>query len=144
MNDIFNMPDDWKIAGHDEVVGMPTEDNGLIITGLGRDDRQFRYFAVVPASKNSVLKSSLKTKVNKTFSLLFSQTEAKLEDVSVEPDHIRLMLLINMDSSVDEIIMPFIQKMNTNSDQLFEHYLVVNTNVPGDDEIQDYVDQIRS
>lgn len=33
MNDIFDMPDDWKIVGNDEIAGMPTESGGLIITG---------------------------------------------------------------------------------------------------------------
>jgi hypothetical protein len=143
MNDIFNMPNDWKIAGHDEVAGMPTENKGLIVIGLGGDGKQFRYFVAIPASKNSVLKSSFKTKVKKTLSSLFSQAEVKLEKITVNPDHIRLMLLISMNSAVDEIVMPFIQKMNSDSVQLFGHYLVVNTNVPEDKEIQGYVDQIR-
>ena len=137
------MPDEWKIAGHDEVAGMPTENEGLIITGLGGDDKQFRYFVTIPASRKLVLKSSFKTKIKKTFSLLFSQTEAKIEKITIKPDHVRLVLLISMDSSVDGIVMPFIQKINFDSSQLFEHYLVVNTNVPNDNEIQGYVGQIR-
>ncbi|MEK7504425.1 MAG: transposase [Patescibacteria group bacterium] len=143
MNDIFDMPDEWKIAGHDEVVGMPTEDKGLIITGLGGDDKQFRYFVAISASKHSVLKSSFKTKVKKTLGSLFSQAEVKLEKITIKPDHIRLMLLVGMNSSVNEIIMPFIRKVNANSSQLFKHYFAVNTNVPEDKEIQNYVDQIR-
>src|SRR3989339_753707 len=136
MNDVIDMPDKWKIAGHDEVTGMPTENEGLIITGLGGNGKQLRYFIVIPVRKKSVLKSGFKTKAKKAFRLLFSQTMVNLEDVIVRSDHLRLMLLINMDSSVDEIVMPFIQKMNSDSSQLFEHYLVVNTSVLEDKEIQ--------
>lgn len=143
MNDIFDMPDDWKIVGHDEVARMPTENRGLIIIGLGGDEKQFRYFVAIPANKHSLLKSSFKTKVKKAFSSLFSQTDAKIEKITINPDHIRLMLLINMDNSVDKIVMPFIQKVNSGQAQLLEHYLVVNTNVPEDKEVQDYVNQTR-
>lgn len=142
MNDIFDMPDDWKIVGNDEIAGMPTESRGLIITGLGGDEKQFRYFVAI-SSERPVLKSSFKTKVKKAFSSLFSQTDAKIEKITINPDHIRLILLISMENSIDEIVMTLIQKMNSDQVQLLEHYLVVNTNVPEDKEVQDYVDQTR-
>lgn len=144
MDDLLDMPDDWKIVGHDEVVGMPTKDKGLIITGLGGDGQQFRYFIVISANKHSVLKPSFNAKVKKTLSSLFSQAEVKIEKITINPDHVRLMLLISMDNSVEEIVMPFIQKLNKNSNQLYEHYFVVNTNIPEDNEIQKYVDKIRN
>lgn len=144
MDDILDIPDDWKIAGHDEVAGLPTKDQGLIITGLGGDGKQLCYFIVIPASKHSVLKSSFRAKVKNTLSSLFSQVEVKLEKITINPDHIRLIMLISMDNSVEEIVMPFIQKMNEDSAQLSEHYFVVNTNVPEDNEIQNYVDKIRN
>lgn len=144
MDDLLDLPDDWKIAGRDEVASMPTENKGLIITVLGGDGKQFRYFIVIPACKHSVLKLNFRAKVKRTLSSLFSQAEVVLEKVAVNPDHIKLMLLISMDNSVEEIVMPFIQKMNAYSAQLSEHYFVVNTNVPEDNEIQNYVDQIRN
>lgn len=144
MNDIFDIPDDWKIIGHDEAAGTPTENKGLIITGLGGRGNKFRYFITIPSRKNAALKSGLKTKIKKDFNALFSQTEAKIEDVIVHPDHIRVMLLISMDCSVDEIVLPLIKKLNSISDQFCKHYFMVNTNIPSDDEIQDYVDEIRN
>lgn len=144
MNDILDMPDDWKIAGHDELAGMPTEDKGLIITGLGGDGKLLRYFVVIPASKHTLLKPSFKTKVNTTFKSLFAQTEAKVEKITISPDHIRLMLLINMDNSVDEIVIPFIQKINFDSAGLLEHYLVVNTQIPSEDDVRKYVKETKS
>lgn len=144
MNDIFDMPDHWKVVGHDEIAGMPTENKGLIITGLGGCGNKFRYFITISARKNVVLKSSFKTKLKKDFNALFSQTKAKLEDVVVNPDHIRVLLLISMDYSVDAIVLPLIRKLNSSSNQFYKHYFVVNTNIPNDNEVQDYVDEIRN
>jgi len=139
-----DIPDNWKISGNDEIVGMPTESHGLIVTGLGGKARKLRYFVVISAAENVSLKPSFKRTIDQKFDNLFPKTKVIIENVVVESDHIRIQLLINMDHSVEEIVMPVIQTINKTKDQLLRHYFVVNTNVPSDTEIQKYVDEVRN
>jgi len=38
MTNPLGIPDNWQIAGHDQAVNPPTENQGLIITGLGGEN----------------------------------------------------------------------------------------------------------
>ncbi|MEK9186288.1 MAG: hypothetical protein AAB885_01745 [Patescibacteria group bacterium] len=126
MDDILGMSDDWKIAGHDEAVNPPTENKGLIITGLGGKDKLFRYIVVIPAKPEVKLNSGFKKLVSSKFSGLFSPNKAALEKISVRPDHIRFQVLIHMDFSVEAIIMGLIKAVNKNKASLMRHYFVSN------------------
>ncbi|PIY80455.1 MAG: hypothetical protein COY80_02880 [Candidatus Pacebacteria bacterium CG_4_10_14_0_8_um_filter_42_14] len=143
MDDILDMPDDWKIAGHDEVAGMPTKDQGMIITGLGGEGKRLRYFIVIPALNHIHLEQDFEKEVVKQFASLFSLKKSQLEKIKVRTDHIRLMLLIHMDYSVEEIVMALINEVNKVRKRLFVHYFVVNTAIPEESDIQQYVDEVE-
>src|SRR3989344_1360794 len=143
MGDSVNIQDDWKIAGHDEVAGMPTEDQGLIVTGLGGEGRRLRYFVIISAVNHIRLKQDFKNEIVKQFTTLFSLKKSQLEKVTVRTNHIRLMLLTHMDYSVEEIVMALINEVNKVKKRLFVHYFVVNTAIPEESDIRQYIDEVR-
>ncbi len=143
MNDILNIPDNWKIAGHDEMAGMPTHDQGLIITGLGGKKKQFRYFVVIPTINGTSLRQVLKNELIRQFTTLSPREKAQLEKIEIKQDHIRLWLLIHMDYSVEEVVMALIFGVNNQERKLLEHYFVVNTQIPSEDEIEKYLEETK-
>lgn len=142
MDDIFHMPDDWKIAGHDEAVNPSTEDKGLIITGLGGKGKQFRYIIAISAKSGGKLKPSFKKIVSDKFSELFSPNKAVLEKISVRPDYIKIQALIHMDYSVESIVMGLIKAINKDINNLMKYYLVSNSPV-ADSEIWEHMAKAR-
>lgn len=74
---------------------------------------------------------------------LFSKTKAKLESVDIKSDHINLQILISMDLSVEEVVMSLIETINTKRKCLFVHYLTTNTEIPSENEIQEYVNEVN-
>jgi len=143
MDDILNVPDNWKIAGHDEVAGMPSQDQGLIITGLGGKEKQLRYFIIISAISGTNLRQGLKNEFISQFATLFPREKAQLEKIEVKRDHIRLWLLIHMDYSVEEVVMAFIFGANKQEKKLLEHYFVVNSQIPSEDEIDKYLEETK-
>ncbi len=143
MDNILNVPDNWKIAGHDEVAGMPSQDQGLIITGLGGKEKQILYFVVIPAIVGTNPRQGLKNEFISQFTTLFSREKAQLEKIEIKRDHIMLWLLIHMDYSVEEVVMAFIFEVNKQEKKLLEHYFVVNTQIPSEDEIDNYLEETK-
>lgn len=143
MNDISDIPDDWEIAGHDELAGMPTKDKGLIITGLGGDGKLLRYFVVIPANKHLILESSSKTKVNTTVKSLFAQTEAKVEKNHNQSRSHPPYVINQYRSPCRRNSNAFHPKNEFDSDGFLEHYLVVNTQIPSEYDIRKYVKETK-
>ena len=139
MSDFFDLPDDWKIAGHDQAVNPPTPNKGLIITGLGGKGKLFRYFVVISVKPGVKLKPNLQKIVNKKFTALFPANKAELEKIKLKPDHLELLILINMDIAVEKIIMSLISAINQFKPVLHENYLVVNNRVLTSAEIRRYL-----
>jgi len=143
MDDILDIPDDWKIAGHDKVVGVPTKDQGFIITGLGGEGKQIRYFVVIPATSRASFRQSFKNELVGQFKTLFPREKIQLEKIAVRRNHIRLWLLIHMDYSIEEVVMAIIFRVNKQKRKLLEHYFVVNTQIPDENEIDNYLEETK-
>lgn len=143
MTNPSGIPDKWQIAGHDQAVNPPTENLGLIITGMGGENQLLRYFVAIATKPNS--KQLSPKLIKEIFLTLFSPTKAKLEKIDAKTDNIRLQILICMDYSVEEVVMKLIETINKGSDNcLFIHYLTTNTEIPSDTEIQEYINEVKT
>lgn len=143
-DDIFgSMPDAWKVVAKEQPTSGPTNDQGLMITGLGGKEEMMRYFVVIASTASSKLNSGFKSKVQDSIYTHFSSQEVELEKVVVNPDHIEFTVLIHIDLSVEEVIMPLIGDLNQPKQQLLKHYLVVNTEIPSPTEIKQYIKEAR-
>lgn len=139
----LDMPDEWKIVGNDQLAGVPTKNQGFIMTGLGGVDRKLRYFVVIPSFVDVDLEANLENSFKDNFKNLFHENKSSVENLVIKKSHIEMMLLINMDYSVEEIVMAFIKEVNSENKLLTTNYFVTNTNKSSDEEIKNYVADVK-
>jgi len=142
-NLIDPIPDKWKIVAKGKPTNGPTQDQSLIIGGMGGKGQLLRYFVIIASPASIKLNRQWKQQIQDSVNICHSNQEVILETTIVKSDHIQLIILIHIDLSVDEVILPLIEDLNQKETQLLRHYLVVNTDIPPESEIKQYNQEAR-
>jgi hypothetical protein len=100
------------------------------------------YYVIIPILKKHKRPNSLKTKTETTIQSLHTSSQMKIEGITNNQRCVQLYLLIHMDLSVDEVVMPLIKRLNNDRILFREHYFTTNTEKPDKKRLKTIYDQM--
>jgi hypothetical protein len=118
--------------------GLVEEDTGIISSGLGGVLNRLRYVYVL---KTYFDISSISNDITEKIRKIAASLKSEIEEIKYASSNIQVKVLIPMDIAIGSLIENTIIKINDGKKFVYENYMVVNTHVPSDEEIVNFIDE---
>jgi len=119
------------------------EEGGFISTGLGGKDNKLRYYFIVSSKDGLTFSEFHRDSVKKGFEITCQKYISGIEEINFESSYAMIEILIPMSVAVGDVIEEGISECNKMEEFLFFHYYVTNVKKPTNEEILEYLDEIR-
>lgn len=119
------------------------EEGGFISTGLGGKDNKLRYYFIVSSKGGLTFSESHRATLKRGFETISQKYNSEIEGINFESNYAMIGILIPMDAAVGDVIEEGISECNKMEKFLFFHYYVTNVKKPTNEEILEYLQQIR-
>jgi hypothetical protein len=119
------------------------EEGGFVSTGLGGRDNKLRYYFIVSSKDGLPFSETHKNTVKRRLETISHKYRSQIEEVNFEATYAMIRMLIPMDIAVGEIIEEGISECNKIGEFLSIDYYVTNVGKPTDEEISDYLEEIK-
>ncbi len=119
------------------------EKGGFISTGLGGKDNKLRYYFIVSSKGGQTFSESHKDTLKRGFETISQKYNSEIEEINFDSIYAMIGILIPMDAAVGDVIEEGISECNKMKEFLFFHYYVMNVKKPTNEEILEYLQQIR-
>jgi len=115
---------------------------GLISAGLGGKENMLRYVVVVGFLKPD-LHPEQKRIIEESFQDTCIHYSSEAEDFDFKSSYVKISLLVSMDIAIGSVIEESIGFINEKISCLHDGYFATNVNQPTEEEIQDYLTDLR-
>jgi hypothetical protein len=119
------------------------EEGGFISTGLGGKDNKLRYYFIVSSKGGLTFSESHRDTLKIGFETISQKYNSEIEGINFESTYAMIGILIPMDAAVGDVIEEGISECNKMEEFLFFHYYITNVKKPTNEEILEYLQQIR-
>jgi len=119
------------------------EEGGFISTGLGGKDNKLRYYFIVSSKNGLTFSESHRDTLKRGFETISQKYNSEIEEINFETNYAMIRILIPIDVAVGDVIEEGISECNKIEEFLFFHYYVTNVKKPTNEEILEYLEEIR-
>jgi hypothetical protein len=119
------------------------EEGGFISTGLGGKDNKLRYYFIVGSKGGLSFSETHRNTLNAWFETISQRYNSEIEEINFETNYAMIRILIPIDVAVGDVIEEGISQCNKMEEFLFFHYYVTNVKKPTNEEILQYLEEIR-
>ena len=119
------------------------EESGFVSTGLGGKGNKLRYYFILSSKQGMTLTETHRKTLTKGFETISKQYNSEIEEINYENNYALLGICIPMDVAVAKVIEKGIRECNRVGEFLFFHYYVTNVKKPTNEEILEYLEEIR-
>ena len=119
------------------------EGGGFISTGLGGKGNKLRYYFIVSKRSGRPLTETEKETAQEAIEASSAEYEAELEEFTIESNYVMVRILVPMDVAVGRVIEEGIDRCNRKREVLSRDYYVTNVKKPAQEEILEYLKEIK-
>jgi|GEM_PF-6157446 len=114
-----------------------------ISCGLGGEGTRLRCWFLISTLDDNTITDSQAKLIEHTFIRIAKRMDSRIEHCEVKLNYVTFVALMSLDSAVGELIERGIRKTNSSEEILRFHYFVVNTHIPVQNEIDQYLNEWR-
>ena len=116
---------------------------GLISTGLGGEGHRLRYLVVL-GFRHMCPQEGQQQRMKEMLQYICQRHDSALEQVEFHPSYLLVQVLVSLDVAVGEVIEESMFSLNQQNPQIYQDYLVTNVEEPTDEEIQEFLNELRA
>jgi len=118
--------------------GLVEEDTGIISSGLGGVLNRLRYVYIIKTNFDlSDTLNAIAENIRRTASTF----DSEIEEIEYAPSNIKVKVLIPMNIAIGSLIEGTILEINKTEKLVYENYMVTNTHIPSDEEINTFINE---
>lgn len=118
---------------------MLDEGVGLISTGLGGKGNRLRYIVAIGIACPD-LADDQRALIARTIREVCERHDSELEDLQITASHLKMTVLIPMDTAPADPLEEVIKRINADEELLYVGYMITNVRAPSDEEISVYLE----
>ena len=119
------------------------EEGAIISTALGGKGNKFRYYFIVSSKGGLTFSETHRNTLKREFETVAHKFNSEIEEINFEPNFAMIGILIPMDVAAANVIEEGISECNKMHEFLYLHYYVTNVKKPTNEEILEYLEEIR-
>jgi hypothetical protein len=122
---------------------LTDQSTAMITSGLGGAGHKMRYFFAVPLKEYRAWENAERAVVELTFREIGNQLDSEIERIQFCQGYVAVEILIPLEVAVAEFAEMGIRATNRVGDFLEEDYWVTNYEIPTEDEIKNWAQEVR-
>ena len=118
-------------------------EGGVISAGLGGKGNKLRYYFIVSSKGDRPFSETDRNTLKRELEKISQKYNSEIEEITLEATYAMIRTLIPMDVAVADVLEEGIRECNKMDEFLYFHYYVTNTKKPTQEEILQYLGEMR-